>query len=377
MAHTSHLSLRPALLAAHLVLLSACEVPEAPKWDITLALPLTADTLSIVDFLPPEISDTVIEGQRAFTLEPIEEAVEYSLSSLCGETCGMLDQQEVPIPGFSFVDSVDLRFPVRVSSIEPISAALEFSFQNALNFDPLRPHPNPDSAGSLTVIAQAIEGGVRLDSSVVSGTSETFPPGSSRQVVLNLPQDEIGEGIRAFLRLSSPADGQIATIDTSIVLGFNVTLKDATLSAVTVVVEDDTLRENASFTIDEELRREVEDRVKGGVFELELAHPFALSGLLDISLAGSPGVLFSGLPADELRLLSFEVSDALDGRVGRRELSAEEIVFLVDLPELHIGYRVIATGQREDARGRAVNRFTTDAFVTAQVVIEATMALVR
>jgi hypothetical protein len=66
-----------------LVSLSACDLPEAPEWDIGTTAPLSSDTVTWIDFLPSTIDTATVEGRKVFVFDIPEDSLLYRLGRVC------------------------------------------------------------------------------------------------------------------------------------------------------------------------------------------------------------------------------------------------------------------------------------------------------
>lgn len=346
-------------LALGIGLLGACETPKAPEWDVGVALPFATDPIGIADLLPSAVSVDTVNGVPVFAVALQTDGETYDLGQLCGSPCALLNGLTAPVPAFSYTDTIDVVFDADLVEIEIASATLGLSLNNGLNFDPLRPHPNPDSAGSILLLTRDAMTGALLDSTLLSGATQTLPPFSSLQVDINLTDVTVRDGLRTEVVVNSPFDGQSILIDTGLTTGFGISLDQIAVSAVTVVVNGVQLDESFALDVDSDFRDEVDDRVQEGSIELELTHDIEITGDLEVSIAGSAADLFSGDPLSEVRLLNFDISFAPTGRAAERAVTAAELQFIAAQPTLFVGYRGTASGMVMDA-GRPTARVTPD-----------------
>ena len=145
-------------------IVAACEIPAAPEWDIGVVVPYTSDTVSALDFLPSAVSVDTVGVTPVFVTQPQTDSVEFRLDRMCS-LCQLLNGLTVQVPSFEYIDSLDVTFPSELVTIHVISALLEIRVTNGLNFDPLRPNPDPASTGYITLVARDIASGGTIDSS--------------------------------------------------------------------------------------------------------------------------------------------------------------------------------------------------------------------
>ncbi len=357
---------RGASLCAGLSLLAACALPDAPEWDVGLTVPFSAEPLTIVDFLPPTVDTAVVGGQSVFAVDAQRDSAGYTLGEMCG-VCGAFQGVTVTVPAFDYVDSLDVRFPDDMVAIEVLSGRLGARLHNQLNFDPLRPDPDPASAGYVAIALRDLSSGTLLDSLFISGAVESLPVGTSREFELSISDATIGEGVRAIFYVHSPEDGQTAQIDTALSAAVGAFLDQLLVQAVSVVVDADTLDESFRIDFEEDARDEIAQRVQSASYEFELIHTGEIEGTLEISIAESTEALFSGDSNREVRLTGLVFTSDL---VQRGELTTDEVLRIAGFPDVYVGYRGVATGTRTGPRGLVnISRFTADQFLRTELVV--------
>ncbi len=345
----------PGAATLALLLLTACDVPKAPEWEVGLTVPFSSNPIAIVDFLPEGVDTAVVGGQNVFAVAAQRDSTGYSLGEMCGP-CAGLQGGTIEVPGFDFVDSLDVPFTAELVSIELFDGRLGTRFYNQMNFDPLRPHPDPDSAGYVAIALRDLFSGDLLDSLFISGAAESLPVGSMREFEFDVSQAEITDGVRVVVYVHSPADGQAARIDTATAAGIVAFLDQLLVSAVSVVVDSETLDESYLIDFEEDARDEIAARVQSAVYELELVHSGEIEGTLEISIADTVASLFSGDPLREVRLSGLEFTPGL---LQSGELTAEEVQRIAEFAKVHVGYRGVASGTRTGPRGiLSVSRFS-------------------
>jgi hypothetical protein len=329
---------------------AACDFTE-PQWEVDLILPFNSDTIALEDVLPPGITIGEIEGELAFIIPAIADSTSFTLGAACGSPCSTLQGQTVPVPGFAFVDTLDIALGSTLLSIEIRDGTISYMIRHDLGFDPLRPHADPDSAGSITLVTSSLSTGELLDSTVISGATATFPSGQGLQGNIDLEGKQIDGGTRTILTLDSPFDGQTAIVDTAASLTASAALLGIFVDGINVVVDSDTLRERFTVDLPPEIReRLIEDLLPGldnfvqaARLVIEIQHGINISGGLDLALAADTTDLFSG-NADEVLLENIDFSTAPNGRTEEREISPEDVVLIAEAEELFVGYEAVVSG---------------------------------
>lgn len=346
--------------------LAACKIPKAPEWDIEVIFPYSLDTLSALDVLPSFVSVDTVGGTPVFEIQPLADSVEFSLGAMCNQ-CQALDGQTVQLPGFEYVDSLDVWFPADLVAIHVISALLEIRITNGLAFDPLRPNADPADVGSIAIVGRDIASGTTIDSVIISGATETMAPGELRTVQFSIADMEISEGVRIVFHILSPQDNQIVTIDANTVVEVAVLLGATQVREVAAIVVDHVLEEQAQIEIDQSVREELASGTLGGTFELQLAHSLDLEGDLQASIAGTQQGLFSGDPASEVAMDQLEFTSGL---LQTRDVSVEQLQLIATFESMYVGYRAILSGTETGPAGQLqVAEFTPEQFLHVKLLL--------
>lgn len=370
--------LRPLLLSAAgvgLAILAACELPEAPEWDIGVMAPFSSDPLSIVDFLPGLITADSLDEQAVFSVEAQQKDTAYSLGEMC-PACLALAGQTVAVPAFEYTDSLVVAFSdMDLVSIEILSAALALRVHNSLNFDPLRPTADPP--GYVALAVRDLASGTLIDSLLISGASQSLPAGNTLDYMLDIGQAQLTDGFRVWFHAFSPEDGQTVQIDSNLTVALDAALAEIMVAAATVLVDGDTLDERFTAEVDQDVRQQLAERVQSTVYELKLIHNAEVDGTLEVSIAASEADLFSGIADREVRLdgLVFTPNVVQSG-----ELSVEEIQRIADFPNpdsVYVGYRGVAWGTRTDFGRSNLSRLTPDLTLDTELTVTSTIRVGR
>ena len=344
-------------------ILAACEIPEAPQWDIGIVLPYASDTLTFLDYLPGSVSVVTVGGTRVFAIQPRADSVEYRLGRMC-TPCQVLNGQTVQVPSFEYIDSLDVPFPPELVTIDILSALLEIRVTNGLNFDPLKPDPSPADAGYLALVSRDLVTGTTIDSVLISGANETLGSGATKTVRFQIADKEISEGVRIVFHIVSPQDAQTVTIDTSQVAKVAVLLGSIQVRSVAVVVDDRTADESEQIQVDQNVRDALANRAQGGQFEFVLRHDFELEGAFQASIGGSPLDLFSGDPDRDITLDQLVFTPDI---LQTKELTAEQLKRIAAFESVYIGYQSVASGTQTGPSGQLnVARFTPEQVLIVQ-----------
>ena len=349
-----------SVAAAGLLMLTACEIPKAPQWDVEVLIPYSSDTVTVADLLPSTITLDTVGGTPVFQTQPMADSVEFRLGQMCSQ-CLALNGQTVQVPAFQYTDSLDVPFPPSLVTIDVTSALLEIRVTNGLAFDPLKPDPDPADAGYIALVQRDLVSGTTIDSVVISGGSETLAPGETRVVRFSITDKQISEGVRVVVHVVAPQDGQTVTIDTTQATKVAVSLGNIQVGGVAVVVDSVTLDEQAQSRVNQTVRDVVARTAQGGQFELLLQHDLDLAGDFRASIGGSTADLFSGDPMRDIQLNRLVLTP---GVLHTRELTADQIRQIASFEQVLIGFRAIVSGTQTGPSGQSsVARFTPEQFL--------------
>lgn len=355
--------LRPTLaLGAGIALLAlaACELPEAPEWDVGIVAPFSSDPIGIADFLPGVVQIDSSGVPWVFTIDREESSQVFNYGDLCAPFCaGVIG---LPVPGFAHADSFEVAFSdADLVSVEGLSATMTMQFDNGLGFEPLR--SNVDTTGYIAIAIRDLGTGATLDSLFLSAATESL--GTQSDTVFSFSAANVTDGVKIVFWVVSPYDGQTITVDPSTAsVTLSAALDGIEVAAATAVVDNMSMDTSFVADIDQDTRDEIMDRVISGAYELKLVHDLELDGTLALSIAGSEADLFSGNPLLEVRLpnLVFTADVAQTG-----ELTAQDLELIASFPYIYVGYSGVASGTRLGNQ----SRFAPDQSLQAQLKLTA------
>ena len=210
--------------------------------------------------------------------------------------------------------------------------------------------------------------GALVDSVLMDGASQTLPAGTRTQLDLELTNVVISQGLRVVINLISPLDGQTVTINNNLAARFGAVLDQIMVQAIVAVVDNETLDEEFLVDFDEDLREEISESVQSAVYKLELTHTLEITGVLEVSIAGSPSDLFSGSAATEIRLGPHSF---VSNQVQTGTLTAQQIQQIAGFMEVYSGYRGVASG----TGAGNTSRFTPDQALQADFTLTVTVRI--
>ncbi len=338
--------------------LAACDVPEAPEWDIDTTVPLSSDTFSWIDFLPPVVDTVTADGQKVFVLNVPQDSIAYRLSRVC-PACAALHGDTVQIPPFEFADSVDIRFPDNLVAVGVQRATLSAGVDNGLNFDLLGPPSQPDTLPTLTLVMRDLATGATIDSLALRRGADSLPAGSRWSPVLSISDTEVVEGVRLVLRWLYPGSQVVVEIDTMRVAALLAKLDGTQIAHVTVVLDEAEWDDDDRIKLDQRTRDEIVERFRSGEITTVVYHNLEATGNVEISMAATREALFSGDPVNELRLADLDLTSGLEQTV---ELTRGHLAQIAAFPDpFYIGYRGVVNGTRSGFGGRTkLARLTAD-----------------
>jgi hypothetical protein len=348
-----------------LLALAACELPEAPEWDVGIIAPIPNDPLGIGDFLPGIVQIDSLNDPWVFTVDRQESSVAFSYADMCAlwVCAGGIS---LPVPEFSYTDSLQVLFSdASLVSVEGVSGTLSMQVINDLGFEPLRSDATSD--GYISLAVRDLGSGTTIDSLFISAADTAI--NSQYDITLNVAAAELTDGFVIFFHVFSPDDGQLITIDpASASLSLSASLDGIEVAAATAIVDNMSMDTSFVANIDQNTRDQIADRVISGAYELTLVHDLELDGTLAISIAGSETALFSGNPLAEVRLpnLVFTAGVAQPG-----ELTAQELELFAAFPDVYIGFSGVASGSGPGNQSRFAPDQTlqVELKVTAQIRI--------
>jgi hypothetical protein len=305
---------RSAMLAAAL-LAAACEFPTAtPRFESRFLVPLEATRMEVSELLP---SGVVVAGNQ-FRVTVAAAAAQRSLGEMCGSECTALQGQQAPKPAFTFAFDIAQALPADVQGAVISEGTATVTLSHSFDFDPLRP---PGSAQNGTISITVRSGGETLGTATIDQTFPRITP-ITRTVQL---AGRVGGGIEVGIALVSPAGGTVL-INNSAPLSVSVAATVVSASEAQVVVNNRPVTVRPASLDLTGIDEGVRDRVRRGALVLEMANPFAVTGVMQLRLHAAA----SG--ADIRRTVQVQP----DRTTQRIDLTKEEIESL-------LGHTVTAT----------------------------------
>jgi hypothetical protein len=305
---------RSAMLVAAL-LATACEFPTTtPRFESRFLVPLEATRMAVSELLPSGV--TVVGDQFRVTVAAA--ATQRTLGQICGSPCIALQGQQAPKPAFSFAFDIAQALPADVQGAVISEGTATVTLSHSFDFDPLRP-PGATQNGTISITVRS--GGETLGSATIDQAFPRITP-ITRSVQL---AGRVSGGIEVVIAIVSPAGGTVLISNSApMSVSLAATVVSASEAQVVVTNRPVTVRPaSLDLTgIDEGVR----DRVRRGALVLEIANPFAVTGVLQLRLHAAA----SG--ADIRRTLQVQP----DRTTQRIDLTKEEIQSL-------LGHSVTAT----------------------------------
>lgn len=330
-----------AILACGLTMLTACEVPATPEWEIQTTLPVASDTFTWADLLPPFIAIDTIDGRELFVIDLPASAIEYRLGQLCS-LCAELHGQTVTVPPFDFADSLEILFPDRLHAIEVAESGFDAGVENQVGFDLLAERDPSDDAPSLVLVLRDLESLTTLDSVAVGPGTESLPSGSTWNRRLAIADETVTRGFRLVVLFHYPGSEVDVQIDTASVARLVGRLDGAQIPALVLVVDNELWDEADDVNLDQTTRDEIVYRFRGGRVEFVVQHDLEATSTLEMSLASSRAHLFSGDPRNEVSWGGLQLTS---GQIQSLEITQDQLETVATFPEpFYFGYRGVANG---------------------------------
>ncbi len=280
-ARTSGLRISLLLFGAGIV--GACDIPSAaPRWETHWLVRTETATIPVTAFFSSQVS--LVEN--AFLLSVTGGAVSQTLADLC-PACVPFNGLVVPKPAFTATLRSDVPFPVDLDSIALTRGSIQVRVTNRLGFDPLRPGAGSGAArGQIRIVIS--NGSTVLGTHTIDGAVTSFAPGSTLDETITmspvgLPRT-IGGSVNFDVTLQSPA-GDPVTINTAEFVLIEAAEASVGASAAKVRVQDRMVA-TAPLAIDlSGIDAELTRRIVRGALLLDIANPFAVSGVLTATLS--------------------------------------------------------------------------------------------
>jgi hypothetical protein len=262
---------RAVLVAA--LLATACEFPTAtPRFESRFVVPLEQTRMAVSELLPAGV--TVVGD--AFQVTIGAAAAQRTLGELCGSPCMLLQGQQAPKPAFTSSFGVGQDLPAEVLGAVITGGTASVTVSHSFDFDPLRP-PGATQNGTISITVRS--GGVTLGTAAMD---QAFPRNTpvTRSVQLS---GRVSGGIEVVVAIVSPASGPVL-INNSAPMSVSVAATVVRASEAEVVVHNRPVAVRPALLDLTGIDDGVRDRVRRGALVLEMANPFAVSGVMQLRL---------------------------------------------------------------------------------------------
>ena len=362
-------SARSILIACALVLTACGGTPESPQWDVVVAAPFSSEELTISEFLPTGIDTAQVNGEKIFTLPPVQNSFDLRLDAICPVCAG--GGTTPLIPAFNFSGNLDVALPTNLVRMEVSSAQVTVAITNGLGFQMLG--ATGDGSGFIEVVIFDQGSGNEIGRRRREGPGSEINPGEIATIPVTLSDIEITDGISIQFTVSSP---QI-TLSTPIALNpaaslaFAAEIGSLRIGGLIMRVDAVSLTRASpiDMNLDQGTKDQIDNRLLGAIVEFQLLHNVAIAGPFAVTLANSQSALFSGDPLVEIPLGQFSFAPDL---IQTGSLDASQVRQLIDFNEHWIGYEAVGTGTLGDPPGRGpLSRFTPDTAFQTRVKVAA------
>jgi hypothetical protein len=294
--------------------LSSCDIPtEAPQLEQDWLFPLTETSIHVGELLPADVGLT--QDSSAFTVEVEPIVFEENLGTLCPE-CDGLDGLTVPKPAFTgeFAESVAL--PDEVISVQVQEGLVVVEAENQFSFDPLRP-PGGERGSFILSLRDGGPTGPVLSQTTVDGQDTSFGPGESITRELEYT-GAVGSTLWITLVVDSPAGGQEpgnwVLVDLDDAISVTATPEDIEAESAVIDVAGEVFAFGTTSLDVEDLSQDMVDNLVSGSLKLEVVNPWAVAGILNLTITGptmaEPVVIIASVPATLTSMVQVELSQA-------------------------------------------------------------------
>lgn len=286
-----------AALLATTGVVAACDNPlpsSAPILQQTWVVPGDSVTVGVSQILPAGVN--LNGGGTAFVVSTPSANLSTTLGALCGiAACQSTTTATVPVPAFTSGASTlssTIAMPAGVTTATVTGGNVVLAVANNLGFDPLRPNGASAPYGRLIVTRTS---GTATRTDTIGGATQAMPTGATTTLTLALPTGTWSGSLTFGLVFDVPAGGN-ATLNANNGLSLSASLQTLTVSAATVVVNNDAVNTAPSAFNLEDV--DFADQVESGGFEIDVANPFTASAALTMQISapaqlGQPAVSIS------------------------------------------------------------------------------------
>jgi hypothetical protein len=270
-AARARLGRRAVLVAA--LLGTACDLPTAtPRFESRFVVPLQTTRMAVSDLLPPGVT---MEGD-VFQVSIGAAAAQRTLGQMCGSPCTLLQGQQAPKPAFTHSFGIDQDLPAEVLGAVISEGTATVTVSHRFDFDPLRP-PGATQNGTISITVRS--GGVTLGSATLDQAFPRITP-VTRSVQL---AGRVSGGIEVMVAIVSPAGGPVL-INNSAPMSVSVEATVVRATEALVVVHNRPVAVRPTLLDLTGVDDGVRDRVRRGTLVLDMANPFAVSGVMQLRL---------------------------------------------------------------------------------------------
>ncbi len=271
------------LSLAALVLLAACDVPTAaPRYTTEWNVPAKSTTISVNTFLPSGVSATSDNSAFQATVSPSTTSISRTLGQDCA-ACSAANGQTIPKPAFTGGGNTSVSIPNGVSSATLVRDTLTITINNGFNFDPIRP-----SASGVRgyLVVRVTSGSATIGRDSIDGSASALGAGSSTVRKIALSGTVSGaNGLQIVTTLNSPL-GDPVVINTNQQITVSGGTGPLFISAASVNLSNQSVSaSNTDFDLSS-IDKTITDHVDSGSLLLTVTNPFAVTGTLNVTLAG-------------------------------------------------------------------------------------------
>jgi hypothetical protein len=286
------------------MLASACAFPtDSPNWDMTWNVPLpdNGQSIDVTSVLPSGISLVTTGSPPTPTAFNAQVSSVPSIVRTLGVQCPLCPSATAPKPKFTGTSpSTSITLSASTSLVSATVASgsqVVVTLTNGFSFDPINPAGGPPGDITLTISNLAVGGSLTtLGSLVISGPTQTLPPGQAKQFTIQLNANttiNMAQPITIDMTFNSPAGttpvfmNPNQTFTAAAAPTINISQATVTIGAQTIPASTDTL----DFDVpDEVINRISNDSQNRGILFLTVTNPF--------TIAATPTITFKTLASE-------------------------------------------------------------------------------
>lgn len=257
--------------------LAACGVPtDLADWDMTWSVPTTGTTISVNSMLPSGVTSS----GNSFLVSVSPVSISRRLADDCS-ACAAADGLTIPKPAFSGTGTATATLPASVNTAILGANQIAVTLRHAWGFDPLR--PSATARGWLRIVATS--NGVVIGRDSINGATTAFPTGTDLVRTMSLSGTVTRAGVIVTTTMDSPA-GDAVRMQSSGTFTAAAAFTSLAVTQAQVALTNQQVNASATTLDLRDVGGAIRDRTTGGVLQLTIANPFAVTGSLTLRFTG-------------------------------------------------------------------------------------------